>query len=128
MKPNQLKLKFALLVVTSFVCWPIAHASLASASKTAANAIAFSMADVDKMEQNFQQELFKEYTRVQTTYKNNAAARNLMTSTETDSEGVVDRFLELARINILVGAFTALDLKIIEFKIQPYVELRFDKP
>ena len=35
--------------------------------------------------------------------------------------------LELSRINLMFAAFTEIDFKIIEIKIQPYIEFRFNK-
>ncbi|MGZ3774437.1 MAG: hypothetical protein ACXVCY_19490 [Pseudobdellovibrionaceae bacterium] len=79
---------------------------------------------VDKMEQNFKDEFFREYTKVKAVKVSSSVQENSLDST---SVSFMDQVLEFSRLNILIGAFTELDLKVVDFKIQPYVEFRFDK-
>ncbi len=103
--------------------------SMASEVKKTSH-LPFSFAEVDRMELNFQSELASEVTKAKQLNKFKIEARKINggLAFESEEESLVEQFIELSRINVLIGVFTAFDLEIVEFKIQPYVELRFDKP
>ncbi|MGZ3770881.1 MAG: hypothetical protein ACXVCP_12205 [Bdellovibrio sp.] len=84
------------------------------------------MREVEKIETNFRNELAGEFKKAKVLKKSNSVS---VRSFDGDSQPptAVEQFLELTRINVLIGAFAKVDLKVVEFTIQPYVELRFDK-
>lgn len=43
------------------------------------------------------------------------------------SEPEMERILSFSRFNVLTGGFVAIDLKFFELKIEPYLELRFQR-
>ncbi len=51
----------------------------------------------------------------------------LMSRVEKMSLSDSERVVQLGRINVLLGGFAELDLGIVEMKVQPYVELRFNR-
>jgi hypothetical protein len=77
----------------------------------------------DKMEATFKNELQTELNQL-SLYKNNSPSFKTQTNEFSSSD---ETDVELSRISVLFGAFTEIDFKVIELKIQPYVELRFDK-
>lgn len=97
--------------------------------------------EIEQLENKYKYELQKEISKMTRFFKfqGNAAkktvpAQSSTFSTTTDFELGIDQDedqpeeeLELSRVNLLVGAFTELDLKILDLTIQPYVEFRFEK-
>lgn len=87
----------------------------------------FIFATIDKMETKFQKELAGEFSKLQSLFKKSNSTQNFATEADSAEDEALDGLVELSRINVLIGAFAVLDLKIVEFKIKPYVEMRFDK-
>ena len=116
----------AFLVLISFTS---AKESMASEVKKSSH-LPFSFAEVDRMELNFQNELANEVNKAKQLNRSKGENRKISGALafDTTEESLVEQFIELSRINVFIGVFTAFDLEIVEFKIQPYVELRFDKP
>jgi hypothetical protein len=75
-------------------------------------ALAGASSSYDAMEAKFAQEL---YNRVE-----NAS----LLQVDSSGEGQEWKF---SRFQILTGAFAEFDLKVIELKVHPYVELRFNR-
>jgi hypothetical protein len=119
---QNINMKLVILILSFFANLPLTFAN--SQKPFIPQMITF--ADVDRMEMNFQQELYRELAHVPTSKKKAPSAQRFYNGGEFQQDQ--ESSVELSRVNLYVAAFTAIDLKIFEFKIQPYVELRFDKP
>jgi hypothetical protein len=51
----------------------------------------------------------------------------LMSRVENRNLSDSERVVQLGRLAVLMGGFAELDLGIVEMKVQPYVELRFNR-
>jgi hypothetical protein len=124
-----LSIKAMALIFLGLGSFSFSIQAMASETKKS-NHLPFSFAEVDRMELNFQNELAGEIIKAKQLNRTKGEARKISGTTTIDSseESLVEQFIELSRINVLIGVFAAFDLEIVEFKIQPYVELRFDKP
>lgn len=79
--------------------------------------------EVTKMENQFKKEFKSELSKLNSFFQLKSTPIDFMNGTNENEENTLD----LSRVNLLVGAFTELDLKILDITIQPYVEFRFDK-
>lgn len=96
-------------------------------SGTSSFASITSLKELDQAELNFRKQLSTEYQKAQNAFHsvkvNKSSYKPLgFIAPSDDSE-----YLELNRINVMVGVFVEIDLALVEFEIKPYVDLRFEK-
>lgn len=86
-----------------------------------------SFQEVDQMELKFKQQLSKQYLYAKKAFTNVRGVQNKNKGINFLALKSEDQYLELNRVNVMMGVFAAFDLAFVEFEITPYVDLRFEK-